>query len=372
MPKERSLAAPARSVTALTLNWEAIIEAMEDGVCIQSPNSQILCANSAFAEMLGLPIERIVGRNCAEVFGCASHNSSLPVFCALAASRGSGLPKSEEICGNHPGQRLRARVSSLRDSEGQVTAFIMVVRDISDVVRRERDLAQAKQLSIIGELAAGLAHEIKNPLAGIQGAIDILIRQRDQGDPDRSVLEGVRREVGRIDGTVHALLDCARPRPLNASPASLNEVVGRAVLLARDQMSGTSAQGHRISIKFEPSPNPLILSIDAPQIEDAVLNLILNAIEATDGEGGITVRIYRSSNGNKGNEAIIEVEDTGRGISSNDIHHIFSPFRSTKRGGTGLGLPAVRRIARAHGGRVEARSTPGQGSVFTLSLPFSS
>jgi two-component system, NtrC family, nitrogen regulation sensor histidine kinase GlnL len=358
-------------IVALPLKWEAIIEAMEDGVCIQSTESIVLCANSAFSQMLDLPKERIVGRTCAEVFGC-SGKSVLPVVCAFASSRETGLCKHEEICGNHPGQRLRARISPLHDSGGRVIAFIMVVRDITDVVQRERELAQAKQLSFMGELAAGLAHEIKNPLAGIQGAVDILIRQRDQSDPERTILEGVRREVGRIDGTVRSLLDCASPRPVNALPTSLTEVVRRAVLHARDQIADSSARDHRVQIKFEPVADPIVISIDAPQIEDAVLKLVLNAIESIEGEGSVTVRIYCSNDGESAGEAIVEVEDTGRGIATENMTRIFSPFCTTKKNGTGLGLPAVRRIARAHSGRIEARSALGKGSVFTLRLPLSS
>lgn len=371
IPVDLAPMATPDSVLALAPEWEAMIEAMEDGVCVQSPDSRLLRVNRAFAEMLGLPAEHIVGQPCSEIFGCAQEAGTLPQFCARLASRASGHTESEEVSGRRPGQRLRARVSPVRDGSGGVVAYVMVVRDVTDVVARERQLARAEQLSLIGELAAGLAHEIKNPLAGIQGAVDILIQRRDPSDPERAVLEGVRREVGRIDATVHALLDRATPRALKLHPTSLDEVVQRAVLLAQHQAaSAMTARGSRISLNFQPASEPVLASVDAALVEDAVLNLILNAIAAIDGDGTITVRLRRQQAERKARpEAWIQVEDTGHGIPAEDLTRVFTPFYTTTPGGTGLGLPAVRRIARAHGGRVEVTSEMGKGSSFTLRLP---
>jgi signal transduction histidine kinase len=146
------------------------------------------------------------------------------------------------------------------------------------------------------------------------------------------------------------------------------------VNLARAQLAGGSADGRRLTIHFEAPADPIVIPIDAAQIEDAVLNLIINAIEATDGDGHVWVRVARSLNDTAGDpqeEATIEVSDNGRGISEPDLGRIFSPFFTSSPGGTGLGLPAVRRVARAHGGRVEVKSSPGQGATFTIHLPTS-
>lgn len=347
----------------------AMVEAMEDGVCVQAPDTRIILANSAFAEMVGKPLAEIMGKSCDEIFQCTARHGELPPTCARLLSSHSGRCESEVIEGWRPGQALRARVSPMLDDKGQIFAYIMVVRDVTDVIKRERELARAKQLSVIGELSAGLAHEIKNPLAGIQGAIDILIRQRDAADPERKVLEGVRREVVRIDTTVRALLDCARPRQLQVQNASLTEIVKRAVKLVSAQLSG-APDGRDIAIEIEATER-ISMTIDAEQIEDAVLNLLLNAIDALQTNGKIAVRVRRTkSNGdNSPEEAVVEIEDNGHGIAESDLARIFSPFYTTKRGGTGLGLAAVRRIARAHGGRVEVKSEPGEGSIFTLCLP---
>ena len=265
------------------------------------------------------------------------------------------------------------------NSDGKPYQYVAIRHDITQlklaeeqILRQATELQRAAQLSFVGELAAGLAHEIKNPLAGIQGGVDILIRRRDKNDPEREALEGMRHEVQRIDSTVRALLDKARPRLVSVRLSSLADVVARAVNLARAQLTNGTTEGHGVNIEFELPSDPITIPIDPAQIEDAVLNLIINAIEAADRDGEVTIRVARSQNDQAAEfeeEAIVEVSDNGRGISEEDLNRIFNPFFTTRPGGTGLGLPAVRRIARAHGGRVEVTSSRGTGSTFTLHLP---
>ena len=265
------------------------------------------------------------------------------------------------------------------NSDGKPYQYVAIRHDITQrkiaeeqVLQQAAELQRAAQLSFVGELAAGLAHEIKNPLAGIQGVVDILIRRRDKNDPEREALEGVRHEVGRIDSTVRALLDRARPRLISVRASSLSDIVVRAINLARAQLASTAAGDRNVSIEFQPPVDPIIVAIDPAQIEDAVLNLIINAIEAIDDDGTVKIKVARSGDERSEefeDEAIVEVSDNGRGINEEDLVRIFNPFFTTRTGGTGLGLPAVRRIARAHGGRVEVNSTVGEGSTFSLHLP---
>ena len=263
------------------------------------------------------------------------------------------------------------------NSEGKPYQYVAVRHDITQrklaeeqVLKQAAELQRAAQLSFVGELAAGLAHEIKNPLAGIQGAVDILIRRRDKNDPEREALEGMRHEVQRIDNTVRTLLDKARPRLVSVKETSLTEVVWQAVNVARAQASG--ATGDKVTLEFDPPDDPITVRIDPAQIEDAVLNLIINAIEASGEEGTVRIGVYRREQRPSGEaEAVVEISDNGCGVSDENLTRIFNPFFTTRTGGTGLGLPAVRRIARAHGGGVEVNSTVGIGSTFTLHLPVS-
>jgi PAS domain S-box-containing protein len=365
------LPSSAAGEDAPPLAWETLFDAIEDGVCVQSLDSRIVRANSAFAAMIGLPLEQIIGRSCAEVFGCANETGAIPQFCARAASCETGCAASEEINGRLPGQRLRSRVTSARDESGKIIAYVMVVRDITGLVADEREINRRQQTNRFSELAASLAHEIKNPLAGIQGAVDILIQRRNPNDPERELLEGVRREVGRIDALVQSMLDRAQPRAFNFQPASLNTALHRAVTLASHQAAKiASTRGHQIKVEFIADSAPVVMTVDAAQIEDAVHNLLTNAIEAIDGHGLVTVQLrQRSGDGGTGEEVVIEVKDNGRGIAAEDLSRIFSPFFTTQPGGVGLGLSTVRRIARAHGGLVEVASTPGAGATFTIRLP---
>ncbi len=243
-------------------------------------------------------------------------------------------------------------------------------RDVAETVAHEREFNRRQQAARFVELAASLAHEIKNPLAGIQGAVDILIQRRGPNDPERELLESVRGEVARIDTIVQSMLDRAQPGIFNLQPASVNEAVHRAITLASHQAKTASTRGQQIQVEFIADPSPIVMKIDTAQIEDAVHGLITNAIEAIDGHGAVTVRLSeRDNEDGTGGEVVIEVQDNGRGIREEDLSKIFSPFFSTNPNAAGLGLPAVRRIARAHGGRIEVASTPGRGSTFTIRLP---
>jgi len=355
---------------AALLTWETLFNAIEDGICVQSLDSRIVCANRAFADIIGAPLEQIIGRACAEVFGCANETGAIPQFCARLAIDETGRAEYEEISGKQPGQRLRSRVSPVRNDSGKIIAYLMVVRDMTETVAQEREINRRQQSARFGELAASLAHEIKNPLAGIQGAVDILIQRRTPNDPERRLLEGVRGEVGRIDAIIRSMLDRARPGVFNFQTASVNAAAHRAVTLANHQAKAASTRGRQIKIEFIADQSPIVMNIDDTQIEDALHGLLTNAIEAIDGHGSVIVRLCECDNEDgTGREVVIEVKDNGRGISEEDLSRIFSPFFSTNPNGAGLGLPAVRRVARAHGGRVDVTSTSGRGSTFTIRLP---
>jgi len=260
------------------------------------------------------------------------------------------------------------QIAPMIAENGEVIYLVPSAIDVTERFQLEAELHQAAQMSLAGEFAAGLAHEIKNPLTGIQGAIDILIQRQKSDSSERHILENVRGEIVRIDETVRLLLDRARPRLMRFIRASLKETLRRAVQLAVHQAAARQYK-NKIEIEWDLQNGTFMLLHDTAQIEDAVLNLIINAMDAIgEQEGHIIIRLSKTKTID-GEEAIVEVSDTGSGISKADLAKIFTPFYTTKKTGTGLGLAAVKRIAAAHRGYCDVKSVVGRGSTFTIHLP---
>jgi PAS domain S-box-containing protein len=348
-----------------------LLDQAQDAILVRDLHDTIIYWNKSAERLYGWTTTEVIGRNALELL----FRYTPPEYAeAQKVLHESGEWRGEMHQVTKDGREIivESRWTLVLDDSGKPHRKLVVNTDITEKKRLQRELQRAAQLSIVGEMSAGLAHEIKNPLAGIQGAVDILLRRRDKNDPEREALEGVRHEVERIDRTVRALLDRARPRLVSLRANSLTDVVGRAVSLARAQLANAATGDQKVNVEFDPPIDPIVISIDSAQIEDAVLNLIINAIEATDGNGEVKIRVARSEydpTAELEDGAIVEVSDNGRGISEADVARIFDPFFTTRPGGTGLGLPAVRRIARAHGGGVDVKSSSGKGSTFTLHLP---
>jgi signal transduction histidine kinase len=221
-------------------------------------------------------------------------------------------------------------------------------------------MSRAEHLATLGELATGLAHEIRNPLAGIAGVIEIVGRDLPSTSPARAVVKDVRLEITRISRTLTDLLETARPRRPEVRRSNLNTTVEHAVMLARQQVLSRP-----IKIELEKSPGLPEDEHDSDQIHQVLLNLLLNAVQAMEGPGTVRVKI-----GSREGYASVVVSDTGRGISPQNLPNIFRPFYTTKGNGTGLGLSLARRIVEDHHGSIEVSSALGKGSHFTVLLPF--
>ncbi len=220
-------------------------------------------------------------------------------------------------------------------------------------------MSRAEHFATLGELAAGLAHEIRNPLAGIAGVVEIIGRDLPATSPARAVVKDVRVEIAQINHILTDLLQTARPHAPAIRRSDLNTTVEHAVMLARQQ-----ALSKPIEIALKKNPALTEIEHDSDQIHQVLLNLLLNAIQAIEGTGRITVDIET-----RGQSAAIIVSDNGRGIPPEHLPNIFRPFYTTKGNGTGLGLSLARRIVEEHHGRIEVTSTVGKGSKFVVTLP---
>jgi len=253
--------------------------------------------------------------------------------------------RNDEIC--DLGRNFNHMVQQLRENREEIERL------------HRTQMSRAEHFATLGEVATGLAHEIRNPLAGIAGVIEIIGRDLPTTSPARAVVKDVRQEIARINHIVTDLLQTARPHPPKVRKSDLNTTVEHAVMLGRQQ---AMAKGIEIALHKDPSLPEV--EHDSDQIHQVLLNLLLNAQQAIDQKGRIAVTVVR-----KGQSAVIEVADNGRGIAPDHLPNIFRPFYTTKGDGTGLGLSLARRIVEDHQGRIDVSSTVGKGTTFAVVLP---
>jgi len=227
------------------------------------------------------------------------------------------------------------------------------------VLESEKHLARSERMAAVGQLAAGLAHEINNPLSVVSGFADFVLGKTSAEDPRRPALEDIGRETVRCQRLVSQLLDFAKPKEPVREPSELNELVADAATLLRAQ---AKAQGVVLELRLEEGLPQVTL--DRDQIKQALLNLCLNACQAMPQGGYMTVETAR-----RGERIEVSVSDTGVGIAPEDMDRIFTPFFTTKDHGTGLGLATSYALIERHGGTLRVQSRPGAGASFSFSLP---
>jgi len=256
---------------------------------------------------------------------------------------------------------LDHRVQGLHDEfEELADSFNEMASSLKDQLQL---MQRTEQLVVVGELAAGLVHEIKNPLAGIKAAMQVLAREANVSAEDREVLEKVAREVVGLESLLRAFLDFAKPAKPQLSALNVNEFL--ETVAAFYLRSHTMRPERPVRIAKVLGEVPLV-RVDPMQLQQIVLNLLLNAAEAMPHGGTIELRTaYEPQQG----EVQVDISDSGRGISSEHAPHIFRPFFTTKPGGTGLGLAVSKRLAEHHGGSLSFCPGPNGGTVFRLHLP---
>ena len=251
------------------------------------------------------------------------------------------------------------------DDDHQVTAVIHVIRDITERKKVEQALQRAEQMKLIGEWAAGLAHEIKNPLAGIKVSVEVLLDDLNVSAEDRAIVLKAVGEIQRIETLLKSLLNFAKPPKLQLSAIDMNDLLDQTITfsLKHPLLSSNSSMEINIVKDFDGAiPETLA---DPMQLKQVFLNLALNAIEAMPDGGRLGVKTKYDKN----TETIkIDISNTGEGIDKEIIDDIFKPFFTTKSKGSGLGLAITRRIVEQHGGVISVTSDPDKGTVFNISF----
>jgi two-component system NtrC family sensor kinase len=271
---------------------------------------------------------------------------------------------------------LSVRVNIKRKDEmGKLAENLNTMIDKLHLAREEAEqyhqesIQRADRMASIGELASGIAHEIRNPLAGIQGAIQILAEGFPEDDARRGVTDEIQKQIYKLERLVKDLLNYAKPVPTNYLPTDINELVDKVITFF------TMQRGKPENVKIEKnffSPLPKIM-VDPNSMEQGFLNIILNAQKAMPRGGTFTISTRalpgRSDDGKEVQEIQIIFEDTGIGIAGENLHKIFNPFFSTRSDGTGLGLSITKNIIEEHGGRIEVESQVNVGTKFIITLP---
>ncbi|MBI4843211.1 MAG: HAMP domain-containing protein [Nitrospirae bacterium] len=238
----------------------------------------------------------------------------------------------------------------------------------------EIKMERAAKLATIGEVVAGIAHEIKNPLTGISCAVQLLQVDMSEDDKNRDVTEKILSQVKRLDRTVKDLLSYAKPKAAKFLPANIGEVIDRAVFLVYPE-----AKKLNVKINATVAQDLPDIVMDTDQMQQVALNLMINALQAMPEGGILNVSVYQKKYNevrdelksplNCENVLVMSFEDTGKGISQEDMEYIFEPFFTRKSKGSGLGLSITQKIVREHGGVITCRSALGKGSFFTIYLP---
>lgn len=265
-------------------------------------------------------------------------------------------------------RKVRERTARLRESERRYRELFQETRRAYDELKSTQErLIRSERLAAVGELAAQIAHEIRNPLGAISNSVGVLRRDLDLRGDDRRLLEVVHEEAERLESIIADFLRFARPRPIHRTPQNLSEMIDDLLLLLGQKLPLVGKKSE-IRIEKRYGSDLPAANVDAAQTREALWNLLVNAVEAMSSGGILEVAIRADEAG----AVEVIVSDTGKGIREEDLKKIFEPFHTTKADGTGLGLAIVQRIIDAHGGEVFVSSDEGRGSSFRLKFPVSS
>jgi two-component system sensor histidine kinase HydH len=332
-----------------------LVENMPMGLVALDADGRIVAFNQTAESVLQQVAGDVIGRNADEI---------LPETCRAfigSLKRDKRIMAGELDCPFADGRTvpLEVIVTVLKE-EGKAAGIVLLFRDITEVRRLKKEIVRNQHLASLGSLAAGVAHEIRNPLSSIKG-FATYFRDRYRDNPEDEKTAGIMiQEVDRLNRVISQLLDYARPMTMQRQEVSIQDIIRHALRMIEAQ-----AREKGITLQADLPTEIPAAGIDADRMKQVFLNLYLNALGAMETGGMLSVALTGMTDG----RMRIEVRDTGVGIAPQDLGCIFDPYFTTKPSGAGLGLAIVQKIIDAHGGEIQVASTPGQGTTITILLP---
>jgi PAS domain S-box-containing protein len=356
------------ALSALTSYTDSILSSVAAGVVTLDSDGVVLTWNKAAAAISGVSAEQVVGMLCRQAI------DALNIEDADKASTVSTIQKVFDTAEVYQGYKLcfhplnkdeiylNMSISPLLNNAGEQLGVVIIFEDITREIKMEQDFQRVGELAAVGQLAASIAHELRNPLSSIKGAAQLLREQYSDHLTIIEFLDIILEEVDSLSKLTTEFLDYARPMQLELRPTDVNDVVRKTLQLMFMQINDS-----RVALSENLAQDLPTIEIDDKQIEQVLRNIILNALQAMPGGGSLEI----ATCAHRGHAGGVEltVADTGSGIPPEKLDRIFTPFYTTKTKGTGLGLSVVRRIVENHGGRIDVASEEGKGSTFSIILP---
>lgn len=335
---------------------ENIMFSIADGIITVDNQGVITMMNRAAQVLTGFAPDEVVGRQYRDMF--QSHPEFHSWLLDTLDSGANHIGMMMEYPVKHGVSHISASTTRLKDSGDRIIGAVVVFKDLTEQHRLQEQVRRAEKLATLGELMAGVAHEIRNPLTAIKGFVQYL-HETDDEEERREYMPIISKEVDRINGVIEEMLYFSKPRPLRRRLLDLNDVVTATLRLVDNRAQRGQTRFVRHLAEGLPQ-----LEGDESQLRQLLLNLLMNALQAIDGPGEIVVRSWRRTD-----QLCLQVSDNGCGIRPDDLARIYDPFFTTKANGTGLGLAVVQQIAVSHGGKLEVESAVGRGTTVQVLLP---
>ncbi len=350
----------AKSLASLRVLHERIIESIRSGLITTDLEGRIITFNAAAAEITGHTAESIRNRSIYDFFGDIRE----PIEISLdSAARGEQPPRFEADLGTPEGFAVRIGygVTQLYSESNEATGLIITFQDLTEIRSMEESVRRKDRLAAVGRVAAGLAHEIRNPLGAMRGAIQVLESTTPPDSIHSELMDIILKESDRLNSIITNFLNYARPAVAEFTSTDVSAAIGETIKLLKHSPDVHS--NHQLI--NEAGDEPVIITADTSQLKQIFWNLARNAIQAMPDGGTLRVGLETIQN----NRIRITFEDTGRGMAPDQVEQLFEPFSASTTGGTGLGLSIVYQIVRDHNGVINVRSRQGKGTTITIELP---